>query len=104
MKVDFKANETVTKAGDAEHFINGNDERVKGKLILTNQRLYFVCKEEATKAFNKEITPDCISELMYFKTKMILANGLTIITKDGEQLRFTVKKRNSWTELINKIY
>lgn len=104
MKVDFKANEFVTKAGDADHFVNGNNEKVKGKLILTNQRLYFVCREELEKQYNKEIMPADIKEIMYFNTKKVFPNGLNIITKEGDHLRFTVKKRNSWCELINKIY
>ncbi len=52
MKVDLKPNETITKAGDADHFIN----------------------------------------------------GINIITKTGDEIRFKVKNRNSWCEVINKIY
>lgn len=104
MKVDFKANEVVTKAGDADHFINGDNKKIKGKLILTNQRLYFVTKEGMEKNFKKEIMPDNIKEILYFNTMKFFPNGLNIITKKGEELRFVVKKRNSWCELLNKIY
>ena len=38
MVVDLKANEMVKMAADVQH-LSENDE-VKGKLILTNQRLY----------------------------------------------------------------
>lgn len=105
MKVDFKANEVVTKAGDANHFINGdNKKKIKGKLILTNQRLYFVTKEGLESSFNKEIMPESIKEIFYFNTMKFFPNGLNIITKEGEELRFVVKNRNSWCELLNKIY
>ncbi len=104
MKVDFKANEVVTKAGDADHFVNGNNDKVKGKLILTNQRIYFVTREEPDNEFNKEIMPNDIKEIMYFNTKKLFPNGLNIITKEGREIRFVVKKRNSWCELLNKIY
>ena len=104
MKVDFKANEVVTKAGDADHFINGNNAKVKGKLILTNQRLYFVPKESPEADVQKEILPDEIQEILYFNTMRFFPNGLNIITKEGKELRFVVKKRNSWCELLNKIY
>jgi len=104
MKVDFKANEVVTKAGDAEFFVNGDNSRVRGKLILTNQRLYFITKETLEKNYNQEIMPSAIKEILYFNTMKFFPNGLNIITREGEELRFVVKKRNAWCEYLNKIY
>jgi len=102
MFVDFKENEVVIKAGNTEHLFE--TEKIKGKLIVTNQRIYFRSIEENSEKFNLEILPNEISEVHYFNIKKFLPNGLNIITKDGEQLKFTVKKRNSWGELINKMY
>ena len=42
MVVDLKANEVVTKAGDAQFY--APESQVRGKLILTNQRIYFKSK------------------------------------------------------------
>ena len=104
MKVNLKPNEVITKAGDANHFINGGNEKVKGKLILTNQRLYFLTKTAEEVEFNKEILPTDIEEIMFFNSLKIMPNGLSIITKEGNDLRFLVKKRNEWGKMINKIY
>ena len=101
MKVDLKPNELVVKAGDSL-FLNGKD--VKGKLIVTNQRLYFEAINEADKHYNQEIQPSNIREVLPFNSFAFIANGLNIVTKDGEELRFKVKKRKSWELLINKMY
>ena len=76
----------------------------QGKLILTNQRIYFLTKTAEEVEFNKEILPTDIEEIMFFNSLKILPNGLSIITKEGQDLRFQVKKRNEWGEMINKIY
>ncbi len=102
MFVDFKENEVVIKAGDTEHLFEA--EKIKGKLIVTNQRIYFQTIQKDADKFNLEILPEEISEVHFFKVKKILPNGLEIITKDGEHLKFSIKKRNSWGELINKMY
>lgn len=104
MKVDLKPNEVVTHASDANHFVNGGNEKVKGKLILTNQRIYFKTTEVGYDDFNKEIAPKEIEEVMVFNTFKILPNGLNIITKEGRELRFVVKKRDEWCRMINRIY
>lgn len=101
MKIDLKPNELVVKAGDT-HFLNGKN--VKGKLIVTNQRLYFEASEAEEKSYNQEIQPSNIREVLPFSTGFLQANGLNIVTKDGNELKFKVKKRNSWELLINKMY
>jgi hypothetical protein len=101
MKIDLKPNELVVKAGDTL-FLNGKD--VKGKLIVTNQRLYFEAIHLDDKHYSREIKPSEIREVLPFSTFMFLANGLSIITKEGEELRFKVKNRKSWELLINKMY
>ena len=102
MVVDLKANELVTKAGDVEFY--APESQVKGKLILTNQRIYFKTKDETHKDYNMEILPTDIRELLYFKTKMFFQNGLNLVTKNGLQLRFVVKNRDSWSQMINRMY
>lgn len=102
MFVDFKENEVVIKAGNTDHLFE--NEKIKGKLIVTNQRVYFRTIEEVSNKFNLEILPEEISEVHYFNVKKILPCGIEIITKDGENLKFLLKKRNSWGELINKMY
>ena len=101
MKIDLKANELVVKAGDSK-FLNGKD--VVGKLIVTNQRLYFVAKEGADNNYNMEIQPTEIRELMPFNSFGIIPNGLNIVNKSGDEMRFKVKNRKSWELLINKMY
>jgi hypothetical protein len=102
MVVNLKANEMVRMAGDVQHLIENNE--VKGKLILTNQRIYFQTLSDDTGDFNIEIVPQQIRELMYFKTGLFSSNGLTVITKDGKEIKFVVKKRDTWTRLINQMY
>lgn len=100
MVVDLKANEVVTKAGDVQFY--SDDDQVKGKLILTNQRIYFKTLQTNQKEFNLEIQPEDISELLYFKTKLFLQNGLTLVVKNGAELKFVVKNRDSWSSMINR--
>ena len=102
MVVDLKANEMVKMAGDVQHLSDNNE--VKGKLILTNQRIYFQTLSDEKADFNMEIVPQQIRELIYFKTGLFSANGLTLITKEGKEIRFVVKKRDTWTKLINQMY
>lgn len=101
MKIDLKPNELVVKAGDSQ-FLNGKD--VKGKLIVTNQRLYFEAIAAADRNYSREIQPSDIREVMPFNTFAFISNGLNIVTKNGEELKFKVKKRSSWENLINKMY
>ena len=101
MVIDLKANEVVTKAGDVQFFTEIN--QVKGKLILTNQRIYFKTLEDEKKELNLEIQPEEIRELLYFKTKVLFPNGLNVVTKDGKEIKFIVKNRDSWSQMINRM-
>jgi hypothetical protein len=101
MKIDLKPNELVVKAGDS-YFLNGKD--VTGKLIVTNQRLYFEAIDLADKNYNQEIQPSNIREVLPFKTSFFKSDGLNIVTKEGEEIKFKVKNRKSWELLINKMY
>ena len=102
MKIEFKPNEVVIKAGSSHHcFLN---KQIGGKLIVTNQRIYFRSKNEENQKFDLEIMPLEIKELMYYNTRWLVPNGLNIKTKGGEELHFLVKRRNEWASLINKMY
>ncbi len=102
MKLDLNANELVLKAGDSLYL--SNSEKVSGKLILTNQRIFFTTKENVKTNYFLEILPVHIKELMFFNTKRIIRNGLNVITKDGSEHKFTIKKRDEWCSMINKMY
>ena len=99
MKIDLKANEMVVKATDTNHLI-GETEKVKGKLILTNQRIYFKSVNGNTGKFDMEIEPGNIKDVLYFNTGIVFRNGLNLVTQEGNELRFLLKKRNSWGEMI----
>ncbi|UCG27673.1 MAG: hypothetical protein JSV24_11995 [Bacteroidales bacterium] len=102
MVVNLKANEIVLKAGDTNHCCE--NDRIPGKLIVTNQRIYFYTKNPNASNFNLEILPDQIKEVIFYNTNKIFPNGLNLILKAGQQLKFILKKRNAFGELINKMY
>jgi hypothetical protein len=102
MVVPLKANEVVVKAGDSTYFIE--DEKITGKLVLTNQRIYFVSTNGHSGTFDHEINPSEIREVIFFNTRRILPNGLKVIMKSGEEKRFSVKKRNEFGTMINRMY
>ncbi len=102
MVVDLKANELVLKASDSNYF--AEEESVDGKLILTNQRVYFKTKEDKNSNYNLEILPNQIKEILYFNTLKIFPNGLNIILKEGKNFKFKIGKRNTWGKVLNRIY
>lgn len=99
MKIDLKANEMVVKATDTDLCINEN-EKVKGKLILTNQRIYFKGTNGHAGQHDLEIDPKTIQDVLFFNTFLILRNGLNLVLKQGRELKFLVKNRNQWGEMI----
>jgi predicted phosphodiesterase len=102
MTVNFKANEQVVKAGDSTY--HKENEKVQGKLIITNQRVYFISENGDAGKYDLEILPAEIRELIYFSTNMFSPNGFDVIMKNGEILKFTMKKRDELAALINKTY
>ena len=97
MKVDLKPNEMVVKASDSTYL---NGQKVNGKLILTNQRIYFKAQLDN---YNQEIEPGDIREVIPFKTGFFSNNGLNIVKKDGKELNFKVKDRDTWCQLVNRM-
>ena len=102
MKVNLKENEVVIKATNSIH-INQQD-KINGKLILTNQRIYFKTGTEKEKKFNLEILFNQIKEIFYFKNGMFSPKGITLMTHQGGELQFTMKDRDAWGIMINKMY
>ncbi len=103
MTVKLNANEVVLKAGDTNQVIDNNT--VEGKLIVTNQRLYFKTMNAETEKFNLEILFDNILEVIYFSKGMLFGvKGLNVVTRDGKSHSFPLKKRDEIGQLINKMY
>ena len=100
--MNLKANEVVVKAGDSIQWIN--KEKYQGKLIITNQRIYFKPKEENRSDLWLELMPSQILEVIFFNSMKLIPNGLDVITKSGENYRFTLKRRNEFGQLINRMY
>jgi hypothetical protein len=102
MTVKLNANEVVLKAGDTNQLIK--DKMVNGKLIVTNQRIYFNTLNEDTNNFNLEILFENILEIIYFSKGFFSVKGLNVVTRDGKTLSFPLKKRDEIGQLINSMY
>lgn len=102
MTVELKANEVVLKAGDTRPVLN--DTAVEGKLIVTNQRLYFRTINEEMKCFNIEILYENILEVIYYSRGLFSDKGLSVVTRDGRTFSFPLKKRDEFGLLINSMY
>jgi hypothetical protein len=101
MKVDLNPNEMVVKAGDS-NFCNG--AITKGKLVLTNQRIFFTAQDGEIWREHLQIHPSEIREVMPYGKGLFSARGLSIITRTGNSFNFTLSDREAWTRLINKMY
>jgi hypothetical protein len=102
MTVKLSANEVVLKAGDTNQVIDNN--KIEGKLIVTNQRIYFKTLNDETEKFNLEILFDSILEVIYFSKGIFQVKGLNVVTKDGKCHSFPLKQRDEIGQLINKMY
>lgn len=102
MQIDLKPNEVVVKAGNSDRLHNGT--KIDGKFIVTNQRIYFKGLNGNAGKYDLEIVPSQISEVHFFNTGFLSPNGLNLVLKGGEEMKFKVKQRNSFGELINKMY
>jgi len=102
MTVKLNPNEVVIKAGDTNQVV-GNDT-IEGKLIVTNQRIYFKTLKEEAERFNLEIMFENILEIIYFNRGLFSVKGLNVITRDGRCLSFPLRKRDEFGQLINRMY
>lgn len=101
MKLDLKPNETVLKADNTNFSSMGT--HAKGKLILTNQRIYFKNQDDQTTDPGMEILPSQITGVEFYNTWYIFPNGMKFTTHDGQELCFTIKDRNSWSRMITSM-
>jgi hypothetical protein len=102
MTVKLYANEVVLKAGETNQVVDKNT--IDGKLIVTNQRLYFKTMNEETDRFNLEILFENILEVIFYSKGLFSVKGLNIVTRDGKCHNFPLKKRDEIGQLINKMY
>jgi len=102
MKLVLQPNEMILMAGSSQLY--HSDQQVNGKLIVTNQRIYFKTLVEGHKGCDREIMPQEISDLVFFNTRWLLPFGMTIITKNGIEHQFIVRNRNEWAKLITRMY
>jgi hypothetical protein len=102
MKLVLQPNEMILMAGNSQ--LCQPTRQVNGKLIVTNQRIYFRTLEEEHRSCDREIIPQEINDLIYFNTRWMLPFGLTIITKSGTEHQFIVRNRGEWAKLITKMY
>jgi hypothetical protein len=102
MTVKLNANEVVLKAGDTNQVIN--DSKIEGKLIVTNQRIYFKTLKEETEKFNLEILFENILEVIFYSKGLFAPKGLNVVTRDGKSHVFPLKQRDEIGQLINKMY
>jgi len=102
MTVKLNPNEVVIKAGDTNQVVG--KETIEGKLIVTNQRLYFKTLKEETEKFNLEILFENILEVIYFNRGLFSVKGLNVITRDGRCISFPLRKRDEFGQLINRMY
>lgn len=98
MKINFKANETVVKAQDT--LFTSAEGEFKGKLIITNQRIYFKSYASSGEEFDFELLPGEIIEVIYYNKLRFIPIGQELKTKKGELLKFTLRDRDSWCRLI----
>lgn len=101
MTVKLSANEVVLKAGDTNQVVDKNT--IEGKLIVTNQRIYFKTLNEESSKFNLEILFENILEVIFFGG-LFSTKGLNVVTRDGKSHIFPLKKRDEIGQLINKMY
>ena len=102
MTVKLNANEVVLNAGDTNQLIDNN--KVEGKLIVTNQRIYFKALQQEAEKFNLEILFDNILEVIFYSKGLFAVKGLNVVTRDGKSHSFPLKKRDEIGQLINKMY
>jgi hypothetical protein len=102
MTVKLNPNEVVLNAGDTNQVID--NKTVVGKLIVTNQRIYFKSLADDVGIINLEILFENILEVIFYNKGLFLVKGLNIITRDGRSFAFPLKKRDEIGQLINKMY
>lgn len=102
MTVKLQANEVVLKAGDTNQVVE--NQKIDGKFIVTNQRIYFRAVDDDASKFNLEILFGNIREVIYYSKGLFSVKGLNVITVDGKCHTFPLKNRDEFGQLINRMY
>ncbi len=102
MTVKLNPNEVVLKAGDTNQVVE--NKTVEGKLIVTNQRIYFKTLKEDLQKFNLEILFENILEVVFYKNGLFAPKGINVVTRDGQNHAFPLKNRDEIGQLINRMY
>jgi len=102
MTVKLYPNEIVLKAGDTNQVVD--NKKVDGKLIVTNQRIYFKSLNAHTAHFNFEILFENILEVIFYNKNLSFVKGINVVTRDGKNHSFPLKKRDEIGQLINRMY
>lgn len=102
MTVKLNPNEVVLKAGDTNQVVE--NKTVEGKLIVTNQRIYFKTLKEDLQKFNLEILFENILEVVFYKNGLFAPKGINVVTRDGKNHAFPLKNRDEIGQLINRMY
>jgi len=74
-------------------------QAVKGHLILTRDKLSFLC-EDPDNGADWSVTLRHLDKVDYFKKLELFRGNLLVIGKDGEVNRFGVEDHRSWKERI----
>jgi len=97
MKIQLQANEVVLKATDT--LLEKENDETRGKLIITNQRIYFKpLQGDAFSGF--ELMPGDIRDILFYNILKVIPRGLELITVDGHRHRFAMKNRKEWCRQI----
>lgn len=102
MTVKLYPNEVVIKAGNTNQVFDKIN--VEGKLIVTNQRIYFKTLSHEFGHCNLEIIFENILEVIFYGSGLFSSKGLNVITRDGKSYRFPLKNRDEIGQLINRMY
>ena len=102
MTVKLNPNEVVLKAGDTNQVFD--NKTIEGKLIVTNQRIYFKTLKEELDKFNLEILFENILEVIFYKNNLFAPKGINVVTRDGKNHAFPLKNRDEIGQLINRMY
>ena len=102
MTVKLNPNEVVLNAGDTNQVID--DKTINGKLIVTNQRIYFRPVSDDNDRFNLEILFENILEVIFYNKGLFAVKGINVVTRDGKNHSFPLKKRDEIGQLINRMY
>ncbi|MCL9808838.1 hypothetical protein [Flavobacterium luminosum] len=94
-------NKPVIFSGSAKH--SRNSKYRSGKLFLLPDELVFQSDGFHFKNDTTRIGLYEIKEVKSFTTLLIIPNGLSIITRDGNQEDFILNNRREWKEKIEQM-